>query len=113
MIIDSDGHNTLLTEMADIASGRAWPGAYARVTRNRFSDDWLGREGALRARRREVLARAQQALAAGEPDYGILHAGQTAGLIDVVEPTTSVVARLVTEAEALLRQRTATFRPDG
>lgn len=35
-IVDSDGHNTLLTEIPDIVSGRAWPGAYSQVARNRL-----------------------------------------------------------------------------
>src|ERR1051326_5409557 len=34
--IESDGHDTLLTELPDIAAGRVWPGAMSRVRRNRF-----------------------------------------------------------------------------
>ncbi|MBI2910724.1 MAG: nitronate monooxygenase [Chloroflexi bacterium] len=105
VITASDGHNTLLTEIPDIASGRAWPGAYSRVTRNRLIEQWAGREGELRYRRAEVLARLQQAREAGDPDHGILYAGQTAGLIGSIEPAAAVVARLVADAETILRQR--------
>lgn len=33
-IIQSDGHDTLLTEIHDVASGQLWPRAMARVKRN-------------------------------------------------------------------------------
>src|SRR5205814_4989997 len=35
-IVQSNGHDTVLTEIPDIASGRVWPGAMARTLRNRF-----------------------------------------------------------------------------
>src|SRR5690242_6668761 len=54
-IVRSDGHDTTLTEIPDIASGAVWPGAMARTLRNRFVEQWVGREWALR----------QQARAAG------------------------------------------------
>ena len=56
-IVDSDGHDTVLTEIPDVVAGRVWPGAYSRVTRNRLIEEWTGREGELRLRRAEVLAR--------------------------------------------------------
>ena len=43
-IVESDGHDTLITEIPDIVSGTVWPGAYARVRRNGFIEEWLGRE---------------------------------------------------------------------
>src|SRR5215468_1454359 len=33
-ILDSDGHDTVLTEVPDIARGNVWPGAMARARRN-------------------------------------------------------------------------------
>jgi NAD(P)H-dependent flavin oxidoreductase YrpB (nitropropane dioxygenase family) len=104
-IVESDGHRTLLTEVPDVASGTVWPGAYARVERNRFVERWLGREGELRARQQEVAAGLQRALEAGDPEEAVLYTGQTAGLIEAVEPAAAVVARVVAEAAALLRER--------
>lgn len=104
-IADSDGHNTLVTEIPDVASGIVWPGAYARVQRNRFIETWLGREGELRHRQAEAAAAAARALAAGDVDQAILYTGQGAGLIDSVEPAAAVVERIVADATALLRQR--------
>ena len=44
-IVASDGHDTLATEIPDLATGTVWPGAY----RNQFVQRWIGREGDLRA----------------------------------------------------------------
>ena len=43
-IVDSDGHDTQLSEIPDIAAGLVWPGAMTRSRRNRFVERWAGRE---------------------------------------------------------------------
>ena len=105
VILDSDGHGTVLTEVPDIALGWVWPGAYARVQRNRLIEEWIGREGELRRRRSEVAARIARARDEGDADYAILYAGQTAGLIDHLMPAAEVVTSIVTEAEHIIGQR--------
>lgn len=67
VIVNADGHDTVLTEIPDVAAGTVWPGAYARVQRNRFVDAWTGREGELRYRRAEVAAGLAAGLAAATP----------------------------------------------
>ncbi len=91
VILDSDGHDTIATEITDVASGVVWPGAYPRVQRNRLVGDWVGREGELRRRQPEVAARIAAARAAGDPSYAILYLGQTAGLIDGLRPAAEIV----------------------
>jgi NAD(P)H-dependent flavin oxidoreductase YrpB (nitropropane dioxygenase family) len=103
-ILESDGHDTVLTEIPDIAQGRVWPGAYSRVGRNRFIAEWSGREGELRARRAEAGARMLAASRAGNAGEAALFYGQDAGLIDALEPAGSIVRRLVEEADAILRR---------
>jgi NAD(P)H-dependent flavin oxidoreductase YrpB (nitropropane dioxygenase family) len=98
-IVDSDGHDTLLTEIPDVAAGRVFPGAYLRVRRNRFIEEWIGREGELRRRRSEVAASINRAREVGDIDAGALLLGQDAGLIDQIEPAGQIVERLVREAE--------------
>src|SRR5256885_11935317 len=49
-IVESDGHDTLISEIPDIVSGQVWPGAYARVRRNAFIKEWLAGEGGDRPR---------------------------------------------------------------
>jgi NAD(P)H-dependent flavin oxidoreductase YrpB (nitropropane dioxygenase family) len=105
VIVDSDGHDTVLSELVDVAQGTVWPGAYARTARNRLVEEWLGREGELRRRQPEVLRRIQAARAAGDPEYAILYTGQTAGLINDIRPAADVVESLVAEAEDVIRER--------
>ena len=104
-ILDSDGHDTALTEIPDLISGRVWPGAYARTKRNRLIEDWWGREGELRYRRAEVAARVAEAHQAGDPDNSVLYTGQTAGLINDIRPVGDVVRDIVAEAESVLKNR--------
>ncbi|MDQ2912405.1 MAG: nitronate monooxygenase [Chloroflexota bacterium] len=104
-ILKSDGHDTLISEIPDIAAGQVWPGAYARVLRNAFIEEWIGREGELRRNLAEVRQSLQAARAAGDADRGTLLMGEDAGLIDSIEPAGALVERLAAEAEAALRER--------
>jgi NAD(P)H-dependent flavin oxidoreductase YrpB (nitropropane dioxygenase family) len=104
-IVESDGHDTIVTEIPDVAAGQVWPGAYARCLHNRFVERWLGREGELRRRRAEVIAEVRAAYAAGDAEQASLLVGQTAGLIDAIEPAAELVRRISADAEAILRQR--------
>jgi NAD(P)H-dependent flavin oxidoreductase YrpB (nitropropane dioxygenase family) len=104
-IVESDGHDTLLTEIPDIARGSVWPGAMSRARRNAFIERWAGREWELRARQAEAAAGLERALEAGDPDNAVLFMGQGAGLIHDVPPAGEVVQRLVAEAEALCGDR--------
>lgn len=103
VIVDADGHDTVLTEIPDVAAGTVWPGAYARVRRNRFVEEWTGREGELRYRQAEVAAGLAAAARAGDTDHAVLYTGQSCGLIRSVEPVAEVVARIVADAEERLR----------
>jgi NAD(P)H-dependent flavin oxidoreductase YrpB (nitropropane dioxygenase family) len=105
VIVDSDGHTSLLTEIPDVATGAVWPGAYARVERNRFVERWLGREGELRYRQPDAAAALGRAREAGDVDEAVLYTGQSAGLVDAVEPAAAVVERIVADATSLLRDR--------
>lgn len=104
-ILESDGHDTLVTDIPDVAHGQVWPGAYVRVRRNRFIEEWIGRENELRRHRVEVSARLREAATAGDPDRSAIMIGQTAGLIDRVEPAADLVREISRDAEAILRER--------
>jgi NAD(P)H-dependent flavin oxidoreductase YrpB (nitropropane dioxygenase family) len=106
-ICQSDGHDTLLTELPDVIAGQVWPGAFARVLRTPLVQEWLGREGEVRQRRKELLQRIQRAREQGDIANGSLLIGQDAGLIDTVEPAAHIVARIVREAEDILSHRPA------
>lgn len=106
-IVDSDGHDTVLTEIPDIARGAVWPGAMARTKRNAFIARWAGREWELRAQQPEVLADLQQAAAQGDVDNAALYYGQDAGLIHDIPSAGDIVRRIVEEADAIVRTRLA------
>ena len=101
-ILGSDGHDTMLTEIPDIAKGSVWPGAFDRARRNRLIEDWAGRENELRRQRSRVAEAMARALKEDDPENGELNFGQAAGLIDSVEPCSELVPRLVRDAEQLL-----------
>jgi NAD(P)H-dependent flavin oxidoreductase YrpB (nitropropane dioxygenase family) len=105
VIVRSDGHDTVLTEIPDVASGQVWPGAMARAWRNRFIERWAGREWALRQNRAEVFAAVQEARGHGDAQEASILIGQDAGLIRAVVPAAEVVRRVVEEAEEILAER--------
>jgi NAD(P)H-dependent flavin oxidoreductase YrpB (nitropropane dioxygenase family) len=104
-IVKSDGHDTVLTEIPDLASQRVWPGAMSRAQHNKFIERWAGREWALRQNASEVSKEVAAARAAGDIDNASLSFGQDAGLIDSIKSVKDVVAEIVTEAEAILKNR--------
>ena len=104
-LVESDGHDTDVTTIPDLISGRIWPGALARVKRNALIRTWAGREWELRERRTTIAQEARAAREAGDPTGAVLWCGQDAGLIDAIEPAGDVVARVVREAHDILSRR--------
>ena len=104
-IVKSDGHDTVLTEIPDLASQRVWPGAMSRAQRNQFIEHWSGREWALRQNAPEVGRQVAAARAAGDIDNASLSFGQDAGLIDSIKGVREVVEEIVTEAEGIIKGR--------
>ncbi len=104
-IVDSDGHDTQLSEIPDIAAGLVWPGAMTRSRRNRFIERWAGREWALRQNRTEALAKLRAARESGDVEEGPLSMGQDAGLIHDIPGAEEIVARIAREAEEIVAHR--------
>ena len=104
-IVDSSGHDTLLTEIPDIAAGVVWPGAMSRARRNRFIERWTGREWALRQHRAEAFTELTTAREAGDAEEASLSMGQDAGLINEILPAGEIVRRIAEEAEVIISRR--------
>ena len=104
-IVDSDGHDTQLSEIPDIAAGLVWPGAMTRSRRNRFIERWAGREWALRQCRADAIVRLRAAREAGDVDEGPLSMGQDAGLIHDIPQAADIVSRIALEAEEILTRK--------
>ena len=104
-IIESDGHDTVLTEIPDLASQRVWPGAMSRAQRNKFIERWSGREWALRQNAQAVGKQVVAARAAGDVDNASLSFGQDAGLIDSIKSVREVIQDIIAEAEEIIKSR--------
>jgi NAD(P)H-dependent flavin oxidoreductase YrpB (nitropropane dioxygenase family) len=104
-IVHSTGHDTMLTDIPDIAARQVWPGAMARVLRNRFIERWAGREWALRQHAHEVAQTLMAARQAGDAENAALLVGQDAGLIEAVLPAAEVIRRMVAQAEEIITGR--------
>ncbi len=111
-ILASNGGDTIATTIADTLSGRDWPGAWARVRRTRFIEEWLGREPELRRRRAAVWAMLEMA-EESDPGQGLIWIGQSAGLVDSILPAGEVVRQIVAEAEDILRSRLPALLSEG
>ena len=108
-IVDSDGHDTVLSEIPDLASQRVWPGAMSRAKRNGFIERWAGREWAVRQNATEIGKELAKARAAGDIDNASLSYGQDAGLIDSIKSVKEVIEEIVGEAETIIRSRLQTL----
>jgi NAD(P)H-dependent flavin oxidoreductase YrpB (nitropropane dioxygenase family) len=104
-IVNSDGHDTVLTEIPDIASQRVWPGAMSRAQHNKFIERWSGREWSMRQNARAIARELAAARAAGDVDNSSLSFGQDAGLIDSIKSVNEIVRDIVTEAEEIIKDR--------
>ena len=104
-IVESNGHDTVLTEIPDVAAGVVWPGAMSRAKRNRFIERWAGREWTLRQHQAEVLAQVRAARKAGDTDEAPLSFGQDAGLIRDIPSVREIVRRIAAEAEDIISNR--------
>ena len=103
--MDSDGHDTQLSEIPHIAAGQVWPGAMTRSRRNRFVERWAGREWALRQDRAQAIAKLRAAREGGDVDEGPLSMGQDPGLIHDIPRAADIVARIAQEAEEILTRK--------
>ncbi|ETW95280.1 MAG: hypothetical protein ETSY1_31305 [Candidatus Entotheonella factor] len=108
-IVQSSGHDTVLTEIPDIATQEVWPGAMARALRNGFIERWAGQEWRLRRLAHEVGAEIQRARQEGDVDNASLLIGQDAGLIDAVLPVRSVIEQMAAQASEIITARLSRF----
>jgi len=104
-IVNSDGHDTVLTEIPDLASQRVWPGAMSRAKRNQFIERWAGREWAIRQKANEIGKDLARARIAGDIANASLSYGQDAGLIDSIKSVKEVVQDIIAEAEQIISGR--------
>jgi nitronate monooxygenase len=105
--LTATGDDTIRSQTMDLARKLPWPARYtARVLKNAFIARWHGREDELLAVADEEAAKYRAAWAEGDPDRSNTFVGEVVGLIDRIEPAADIIARMVGDAEALLRSKT-------
>jgi nitronate monooxygenase len=98
----ADGDATIRTGAVDIARQLAWPSRFtARVLRNRFTDNWDGREAELQQVAGSVGQQWVDGYATGDTDRASPFVGEAIGLIVAIEPAAVVVKRIAAEAAHL------------
>jgi nitronate monooxygenase len=107
-VIRSDGDATVKTSVIDVVRGLNWPREITgRALRNRFVEDWQGREAALAepATTARELRRFTHARESGDTENTGIFIGEVAGLLKDVQPAEMIVKRMVADAEALIAGR--------
>lgn len=108
LIVASDGGDTVFDRAYDIVSGLPWPdGIGVRLRRNRFTDEWAGREVELLARKEEFMVPPGSVPFDQPPDPEtdqVLY-GQSAAFVAAVRPAADVLRTICDDAEKILRSR--------
>lgn len=104
-IVRSDGSNTIADLVFDAPYPIRWPDEIVgRALRSRFSDEWHGREAAVREKARSYSSPFGFVMELGaDPETEINWAGESSALVRAVAPAAAVVTNTVSEAEKLLR----------
>jgi nitronate monooxygenase len=102
---------TVLTHAFDRVQGAGWPEPFpGRALRNRFTDQFHGREDAIDAAARAAFAAAKRE---GNYDIANVYAGEAVGLRDQIQPAATIVRSLAEGAEELLRGRSRSLLGTG
>ena len=100
----ASGDDTVRQSVLDIVRGRPWPARYTgRVLKNEFVGEWLGREDKLREAKAGQIERYRDASKAADARIAATIVGEAVGLIQAIEPAATILERMVSEAEALLK----------
>ena len=108
-IAQADETQTIQTSVFDRANGLGWPAEFpGRALRNRFAEQWHGRERELLANHDEI-ARFRSGAEAKDYDITSIYAGQSVGLLSEQIPAGEIVRGFANGAEQLLRKRVQTL----
>lgn len=114
-IVESDGQDTVYTEVWDIMYDMPFPAGIAgRSLVNRVTREWHGREAEVRQRRDELAARHPLgSVFDKDPDVHPIWMGQSAGTVHGVRTVAEVLRDICDGAERLLRERPRAVVVDG
>jgi enoyl-[acyl-carrier protein] reductase II len=98
-IVESNEEGTVVT--------KAFTGKTCRVIRNKYADDWLGREDEIKPFPFQLMVdgyKLDAAIGRGDTEIGFMPAGQISGLIHRLEKAEDVVRAFIEEADEVLAQ---------
>jgi enoyl-[acyl-carrier protein] reductase II len=98
-IVDSSEEGTVVS--------KAFTGKPCRVIRNKYADDWLGREDEIKPFPFQLMVDAHKldaAIGRGDTEIGFMPAGQISGLIHSLGKAEDVVRAFIEEADEVLAQ---------
>jgi nitronate monooxygenase len=102
-IVRAAGDETIRGLIFDIARQNIWPHPFTgRVLRNKFSDEWAGREDELLRRQKEVASLYREARERGDFDTAAVIAGEAVDLIHDIPSAAEIVERMARQAAELL-----------
>jgi nitronate monooxygenase len=105
-VLESDGEDTIFTQIFDNLSGAPWPGGIGgRVWKNRLVAEWTGREHELVFHREAISAQYAAAVQDFDADVLDLYMGQGAGFVNTIRPAADVLLEMCADAERILRER--------
>ena len=109
-IVESDGQDTVYTEVWDIMYDMPFPpGIAGRSLVNRITREWHGRESEVRQRRAELAAlNPMGSVFEKDPDVHPIWMGQSAGTVRGVRTVAEFLQDICDGAERLLRERAHT-----
>lgn len=97
--IHASGDDTVRQHALDIVRQLEWPAPYTvRTLRNGFTEQWHGRESALRADLDAQRARFDEAIAADDYSVAAVIVGESIGQVNRVETVDAIVSDLVNGA---------------
>jgi enoyl-[acyl-carrier protein] reductase II len=98
-ILESSEEDTVVT--------KAFTGKTCRVIRNKYADDWQGREDELKPFPFQLMVdgyKIEAAIGRGDTEIGFMPAGQISGLIHGLDSAGDVVRAFIAEANEVLAQ---------
>jgi enoyl-[acyl-carrier protein] reductase II len=98
-IVESSEEDTLVT--------RAFTGKPCRVIRNKYGEDWLGREDEIKPFPFQLMVdgyKLDAAIGRGDTEIGFMPAGQISGLIHRLDKAEDVVRGFIAEANEVLAE---------
>ncbi len=104
----ADGDSTTRTTVVDVVRKIDWPKPFtARVMKNRFVNEWHGRELELAesAVLEQEMDRYIKAMHSGDPDNTGVWVGEATGLIHDVRSAGGLLRNIVADAECLLEEK--------